>query len=90
MGQFHPGLDESPEELRQLLSFKWAACPSAVGRRLTGPGIEKEHFLEVDGPSGRILGGRGRANHSLYPLGVDLILTAGQELAALPRTTRVE
>jgi alpha-D-ribose 1-methylphosphonate 5-triphosphate synthase subunit PhnH len=58
------------------------------GRRLTGPGIEKERFLDAGGmPEG--FWSAWKANHSKYPLGVDLILSAGRELAALPRTTLV-
>jgi alpha-D-ribose 1-methylphosphonate 5-triphosphate synthase subunit PhnH len=59
------------------------------GRKLTGPGVEKEHFLEVEGmPEG--FWSDWKANHSQYPLGVDVILTAGEVLAALPRTTSAE
>jgi alpha-D-ribose 1-methylphosphonate 5-triphosphate synthase subunit PhnH len=59
------------------------------GRKLTGPGIAKEHFLEVEGMSEEFWSD-WKANHSRYPLGVDVILSAGEVLAALPRATLAE
>ncbi|TFL17714.1 phosphonate C-P lyase system protein PhnH [Jannaschia formosa] len=53
------------------------------GTRLTGPGIETESRLPL--PDARALA----ANAALYPLGVDLILSCGDRLAALPRSTRI-
>ncbi len=53
------------------------------GTRLTGPGIEAEATLPLPDP--RALA----ANAALYPLGVDLILTCGNGLAALPRSSRI-
>lgn len=54
------------------------------GPRLTGPGIQKTARLSL--PETDAL----RANRALFPLGLDLILTCGDRLAALPRSTRVE
>ncbi len=53
------------------------------GTRLTGPGIETEMRLPLPDPQALA------ANAARYPLGVDLILTCGDRLAALPRSTRV-
>lgn len=55
-----------------------------TGPRLTGPGIQTEARLSL--PDVAAL----RANHALFPLGFDVILTCGDRLAALPRTTKVE
>ncbi|MEO1000774.1 MAG: phosphonate C-P lyase system protein PhnH [Pseudomonadota bacterium] len=57
---------------------------SAAGARLTGPGIAESATLSVPDPAALT------ANRAAFPLGVDLILTAGARLAALPRTVRVE
>ncbi|MFT4150290.1 MAG: phosphonate C-P lyase system protein PhnH [Paracoccaceae bacterium] len=56
----------------------------AQGPRLTGPGIETEARLSLPETAAF------RANRALFPLGFDTILTCGDRLAALPRTTHVE
>ncbi len=86
--QFNPGLDEFPGTSATLI-IQVARLASGHGQRLTGPGVEKEHHLEALGLPDYFWAA-WKANHSLYPLGVDLILTAGRELTALPRTTRAE
>lgn len=53
------------------------------GARLTGPGIETEARLSL--PDLAPL----QWNAARFPLGLDLILTCGDRLAALPRTTRL-
>jgi alpha-D-ribose 1-methylphosphonate 5-triphosphate synthase subunit PhnH len=58
------------------------------GHRLTGPGIASEMRLEATGlPAGFWHGLRD--NHALFPRGVDVLLAAGRQVAALPRTTSV-
>lgn len=88
LGRFCPGTDESPGESTTLI-IQGEGLSFGKGRRLTGPGIEKERFLEAEGIP-EAFWTAWKANHSRYPLGVDLILTAGEVLAALPRTTLVE
>lgn len=56
----------------------------AEGPRLTGPGIRDAARLSL--PETEAF----RANRALFPLGWDCILTCGDRLAALPRSTRVE
>ena len=51
---------------------------------LTGPGIKDRAALTVPDPKAFQL------NAALFPLGLDFFLCAGSQLAALPRTTRVE
>ena len=51
---------------------------------LTGPGIRTRAALTVPDPRAFQL------NAALFPLGLDFFLCAGDRLAALPRTTRVE
>lgn len=53
------------------------------GTRLTGPGIATEARLPL--PDAAALA----ANAARYPCGVDLFLTCGHRLAALPRSTRI-
>lgn len=57
--------------------------------RLTGPGIEHEHRIAVDGmPSG--FWSTLQKNAQRYPLGTDTVLVAQNRLLCLPRTTKVE
>lgn len=56
----------------------------ADGPHLTGPGIETEARLGLPETAAF------QANRRLFPLGFDTILTCGERLAALPRSTRVE
>ncbi|MDP2084021.1 MAG: phosphonate C-P lyase system protein PhnH [Gemmobacter sp.] len=54
------------------------------GPTLTGPGIVTATWLSLPETAAF------RANRALYPLGFDTILTCGDRLAGLPRSTRVE
>ena len=56
---------------------------AATGARLTGPGIEDIARLSL--PDLDFF----RRNNALFPMGVDVILTCGARLAAVPRSTRV-
>lgn len=56
----------------------------ATGARLTGPGIEGSALLSL--PDGPMLA----AGAAMFPLGLDLFLTSGEQVAALPRSTRIE
>ena len=54
------------------------------GARLAGPGIAGQALLSLPETAAF------RANRDLFPLGFDTILTCGDRLAGLPRSTRVE
>jgi alpha-D-ribose 1-methylphosphonate 5-triphosphate synthase subunit PhnH len=54
------------------------------GPALAGPGIELVTWLNLPETAAF------RANRALFPLGFDTILTAGDQIAGLPRSTRVE
>lgn len=56
----------------------------AEGPRLTGPGIRETAHLSLPETAAF------QRNRQLFPLGFDVILTCGDRLAALPRTTIVE
>jgi alpha-D-ribose 1-methylphosphonate 5-triphosphate synthase subunit PhnH len=55
---------------------------------LEGPGLREPAILAVDGlpPDFAAMWQR---NHGLYPRGIDLILCAGDQLAALPRSVSI-
>jgi alpha-D-ribose 1-methylphosphonate 5-triphosphate synthase subunit PhnH len=85
---FDAGTDERPDRSVTLI-IQVGALRAGRGRRLSGPGIDGEARLDVeDLPSG--FWDAVRANAACFPRGVDLLLCAGHQLAALPRTTRVE
>ena len=66
-----------------------AALGEGAEYRLSGPGLAAPAMLRVRGlPDG--FGGIWRKNHALYPRGVDVVLSAGTILAALPRSVRIE
>jgi alpha-D-ribose 1-methylphosphonate 5-triphosphate synthase subunit PhnH len=88
LGEFYIGKDESPGSSATLI-LQVSGLTSGSGRRLAGPGIETESFLAVEGLPDHFWT-FWKANHRLYPLGVDIIFTAGSVLAALPRTIEVE
>lgn len=56
---------------------------------LTGPGIKDRTELSVAGlPDGLLA--LLADNRTLFPRGIDVLLTAGRDLVALPRSTRTE
>lgn len=82
------GSDEAPQDGATLV-LQVASLEEAPGWTLTGPGIEHQHRLRVTGlPAGFVAARAALAAE--FPRGVDVILCAGDRLAALPRTTRIE
>ena len=88
LGAFDLGSDESPERSTTLV-VQVETLVAGRGRSLTGPGIRVEARLEARGLPDA-LWRDFRQNHGLFPRGVDVLFTAGRQLAALPRTTAVE
>jgi alpha-D-ribose 1-methylphosphonate 5-triphosphate synthase subunit PhnH len=80
--RFPQGLPDYPDRSATLI----VEMPglSNQGPRLTGPGIQ--HHTHLSLPETAAF----RANAALFPLGLDFILTSGDHLAALPRTSRVK
>lgn len=82
------GTDEEPERGATLI-IQVKALEEGRGWRLRGPGIEHEHRLHVEGLPQGFLADRA-SRRGLFPRGVDVVLCAGDRLAALPRTTLAE
>lgn len=57
---------------------------AAEGVRLTGPGIQAEAYLNLPETAAFV------ANARRFPLGFDTFFTSGSQIAALPRSTRIE
>ncbi len=84
---FNLGTEDQPEEGATLL-LQVDTLTEGDGFRLLGPGIYDKAFLKVAGVPESFWSWR-RSLEKRYPLGVDLILTCGSFLAALPRTTHM-
>jgi alpha-D-ribose 1-methylphosphonate 5-triphosphate synthase subunit PhnH len=85
---FDAGSAERPERSTTLI-IQVHTLIGGTGRRLTGPGIASEARLDVAGVPPAFWTWVGD-NHARFPCGVDVFVSAGQVVAALPRTTRVE
>jgi alpha-D-ribose 1-methylphosphonate 5-triphosphate synthase subunit PhnH len=75
------GTPEYPDRSTTLLVE--CAELEAAGATLRGPGIKSEAALSLPETSAF------QSNRALFPLGLDFILTCGNRLAALPRSTEV-
>ncbi len=86
--EFHQGDDRYPDKSATLI----IECMSFVDGpciRLTGPGIKSEIEIAPSGLHKNFWKDMAR-NNAQFPLGVDVILTDGLELIALPRSVRIE
>jgi len=87
LGALATGTDEMPESsatvILQVASLSAGAC-----FQLSGPGLREPAILAVDGLPADFATIWGH-NHALFPRGIDLILCAGDRLAALPRSLTV-
>ncbi len=82
------GSDEEPHRSATLL-LGVRGFSGGTRHRLSGPGIRDIGWLDVDGLDPAVVADRA-ALAPLFPRGLDIVLTAGTSLAALPRTTRLE
>jgi alpha-D-ribose 1-methylphosphonate 5-triphosphate synthase subunit PhnH len=76
------GTAEYPDRSATLIVE--CAALAAEGARLNGPGIRDAAWLNLPEVAAF------RANARLFPLGLDFFLTAGDRVAGLPRTTKVD
>lgn len=87
LGMFNTGSDEYPETSTTLI-VEVSELGNDSGQLLAGPGIEDTVKLRVEGVV-RNFWELVAENHLLFPRGVDLILTCGDKIAALPRSVRI-
>ena len=88
LGAFDAGTDEYPDRSATLI-VQVGSLIAGSGLRLSGPGIATEARLQVNGLPSPFWEAM-RDNHARFPRGVDVLLTAGPSLVALPRTTWVD
>ena len=87
LAAFDAGSDEYPDRSASLI-VAVAAFGTGETLVLRGPGIPDTRSLAVAGlPVG--FRGEWRANHARFPRGIDVILTAGTQLACLPRSVEI-
>lgn len=80
---------KSPEQSATLILVVDKLGAGDLKLDLSGPGIQANQILSVTGLTAQWLALREECNVS-FPLGVDLILIDDSQIAALPRTTKVE
>ena len=88
LDRFRAGDPEYPDRSATLI-IQVAELRAGEGRKLTGPGIDGVARLGVAGLDDAFWPAWA-ANRARFPLGLDVVLAAGDRLAALPRTTRIE
>ncbi|MBV9537701.1 MAG: phosphonate C-P lyase system protein PhnH [Acidisphaera sp.] len=83
------GTDAGPEESATLvLQLASLRAPAAPAWRLSGPGIAGSSHLAAAGLP-EDFAARWAVNRGLFPRGIDLVLCAGDEMLALPRTVEI-
>ncbi|MFN4154313.1 MAG: phosphonate C-P lyase system protein PhnH [Paracoccaceae bacterium] len=82
LGRFRQGDPDYPDRSATLIVLMDDL--TASGARLSGPGIKNHAWLSLPGIEAL------QANAAQFPLGLDFLFTAGDRMAALPRSTRVE
>lgn len=85
---FHAGEDKYPDRSATLV-IEVQSFARGAPRLWRGPGIKGELTARIAGP-GETFWEQWALNHALYPLGVDVIFTCGDEVAGLPRGVAVE
>lgn len=82
------GSDEAPDAGATVIA-QVDALGSGTPLRLAGPGIQDTATLAVQGADPALWSAL-TANRRLFPSGFDVLLAAPQQVAALPRTVRIQ
>lgn len=85
--QLECGSDATPQEGATLI-VEVPSLEQGLALALRGPGVETVQTLRVGGLHAGFWQARADLE-AAFPLGIELILTSGDRLAALPRSTRV-
>jgi alpha-D-ribose 1-methylphosphonate 5-triphosphate synthase subunit PhnH len=87
LSAFARGTDAYPDRSTTLV-VEIESLTGGPGLTLMGPGIDGSASFAPKGlPEGFVMA--WAENRALFPRGVDLVLTAGQSLACLPRSVRI-
>ena len=82
------GSDEAPEDAATVI-LQLPSLTDGPTRILQGPGLQATATIRAAGLPVDFVE-RWAANHALFPRGIDLILCAGDQLLALPRSVTVK
>lgn len=85
---FDPGTDEEPERAATVIA-QVEAIGAGQSFLLSGPGLAAPAPLAVTGLAPDFPA-FWASNHRLFPRGIDVILVAGDQFVALPRTVQLE
>ena len=85
---FSAGTHEEPETSATIIC-QVASLETGRTFRLSGPGLREPVSLTAAGLPDNFIW-IWRRNRALFPRGIDLILCAGRQLTALPRTVSIE
>ena len=85
---FNAGTHEAPETAATVILQVSRFIAGSDGLKLTGPGIEKERVVLIDGVPRSFWKTRAAVVEG-FPCGIDLFLTEDHRLTGLPRTTRI-
>jgi alpha-D-ribose 1-methylphosphonate 5-triphosphate synthase subunit PhnH len=88
LDRFCAGSDEGPEQSATII-MQVRALGAGPVYRLEGPGLAAPATLAIDGLAPGFLA-EWAANMAMFPRGIDVILCAGDRIAAFPRTLRLE
>lgn len=86
--QFNRGSIESPDQSTTLI-IHTRGMDDRGRIRMTGPGIQKERFINLKGIRENFFERRARMTPD-YPLGLDMIFVCDRQFTAIPRTTVLE
>jgi alpha-D-ribose 1-methylphosphonate 5-triphosphate synthase subunit PhnH len=87
LDRFNPGMLDYPDRSTTIV-LQVESLRSGPALLLTGPGIRGRQSLRGS-PLLSDITDRLATNRNLFPRGIDLILVTANEVAALPRSTRV-
>jgi alpha-D-ribose 1-methylphosphonate 5-triphosphate synthase subunit PhnH len=87
LASFAQGVAEYPDRGATVILI-CASMPAAPHMRIVGPGLRGEGSFGLE-PLPSSFAEQWRSNRDAFPLGVDLIVTAGDRIACLPRSTHV-
>jgi alpha-D-ribose 1-methylphosphonate 5-triphosphate synthase subunit PhnH len=88
LSELQAGTDEAPEASATLI-LQITELGSGAAYCLTGPGLAEPGILHATGLPDDFIGA-WRRNHAQFPRGVDVIICAGDQLVALPRSVMLE
>ncbi|HTJ59124.1 MAG TPA: phosphonate C-P lyase system protein PhnH [Devosiaceae bacterium] len=88
LAAFFAGEDKYPETSCTLI-IQVPSLTEGPATRWTGPGIDGETTVHIAGLP-ELFWREWDDNHGLYPMGVDVIFSAGSEIIGLPRGVKVE